>query len=284
MSTRIRVVGAAGLLLLALLAIVFVGSDVTSCLGPLGRTYVQSLADGCIKPGIGLPVPVGIAFVLAALLLLEPPSRRAVRSRIGLAGVLAVVSVGAYLVTRPTSLTGATSTGAVITVQLPVDVAMVAVAGLVAGGVGWFGSRWIAPRPSSSLVAVALAIAITGCGTSYRYENPTRPLGPGERWLPVFPVAMSDGTQILCGGVGFVGNFVLRGSAADPRQAWVIQPDGRRMELVWPAGYSARFTPQLEVLDETSQVVAREGSIATGGCPMPPDLHAQWVSFEAPQP
>ncbi len=43
-------------------------------------------------------------------------------------------------------------------------------------------------------------------------------------------------------------------------------PDGRRVELAWRSGYSARFTPALEVLDEHSKVIAREGSLISGTC------------------
>lgn len=279
MSLQVRVLRAAVLVVLGLLALVFIGSDVTGCLGPLGRTFVQSIADGCTKPGIGIAVPIGVAFVLVAVLSLEWPIRRPIRHRVVIAASAAIVAVAAYLVARPTELTGPTSTGAVITVELPLDLAMVAVAALVAGGFGWVVSRWIRFAP---FVAALLALAVVACGT-YRYAQPTRPLGPGERWLPAFPVEMADGTPILCGGVGFIGNFVLHGAVADPRLAWIRYPDGSRRELVWPAGYSARFTPDLEVLDDHGQVVARDLSIATGGCPMPPD-GAEWVSFDQPQP
>jgi hypothetical protein len=50
----------------------------------------------------------------------------------------------------------------------------------------------------------------------------------------------------------------------------VFEPDGRRENLLWPAGYRARFAPGLEVLDPSGRVVAREGDRVTGGCSMPP--------------
>jgi hypothetical protein len=148
MSLRMRIVVALVLLALALLAILFLGSDVTSCLGPLGRTYVQSLADGCTKPGIGAAIPVAIGLVLAALLVVEPPSKQPRTFRLAIAFLAALVAVVSYLVGRPTQLTGPTSTGEVITVALPLDLAMVAVAAMVAGGFAWFASRWIRGRPS----------------------------------------------------------------------------------------------------------------------------------------
>ena len=44
-------------------------------------------------------------------------------------------------------------------------------------------------------------------------------------------------------------------------------PDGSRRELSWPAGTSARFTPNLEVIGPAGQVIARKGSMVKGGCP-----------------
>ncbi|HEX7473902.1 MAG TPA: hypothetical protein VF323_12530, partial [Candidatus Limnocylindrales bacterium] len=78
-----------------------------------------------------------------------------------------------------------------------------------------------------------------------------------------------DGVRLLCGGTGLVGGFFLHGSPTDPRSAWMIVPDGSRRELAWSVGYSARFVPGLEVVDETGRVVAREGSVIEGGCETP---------------
>ena len=63
----------------------------------------------------------------------------------------------------------------------------------------------------------------------------------------------------------------------------MIRPDGTRTELVWPVGFSARFRPTLEILDDAGAVIAREGDLVTGGCPMAPGGE-QWVSFETPAP
>ena len=147
MALPARVLRFAALLLLGFLALVFIGSDVTSCLGPLGRTYVQSIADGCVQPGIGKALPIGVAFVLIAVVSLDWPPRRPIRHRLVIAGLAAVVAVVGYVASRPTSLTGPTSTGEVITVALPLDLAMVAVAAMVAGGFGWVVSRWIRFAP-----------------------------------------------------------------------------------------------------------------------------------------
>jgi len=69
-----------------------------------------------------------------------------------------------------------------------------------------------------------------------------------------------------CGlGVGY--DATLHGSASDPRLAWAINNgSGTRVEILWPAGYGARFRPQLEVLDEHGQIVAHEGDLIIGRC------------------
>jgi hypothetical protein len=136
-------------------------------------------------------------------------------------------------------------------------------------------------------LGIGLALVVAACAAlpSPAPPNPAptepRPLGSGQRWLPTFLTVTSEGVPIACAGTAFEAD--LHGSAADPHLAWMIRPDGRRQELVWPLGYSARFDPALEVLDDRGQVVAREGSLVTGGCPMPPG-DSMWVEFNPPQP
>lgn len=96
---------------------------------------------------------------------------------------------------------------------------------------------------------ILLALCVAAC-----ISPPTPPLP-----LPVaaFPNA--------CRGVGLT-DATLVGSPDDPRITWLQLPDGRRIELVWPPQYSARFTPELEVLDERSAVRFRGGDVVRGGC------------------
>ena len=76
--------------------------------------------------------------------------------------------------------------------------------------------------------------------------TPGRALGPGEQWVPVAPNRYMNGVPLLCAGTGWAGGgYVLAGSPGDPRLVWMIA-DGRQ-ELEWPVGYSARFTPDLEL-------------------------------------
>lgn len=94
----------------------------------------------------------------------------------------------------------------------------------------------------------------------------TRPLGPGERWLPIARWDLPGGRTLLCSGGGTIGDFRLHGSPIDARLAWMVWPDGHRTELAFAAGWSARFMPDLEVLDAGGRVVAREGSPIIGTC------------------
>ncbi len=76
---------------------------------------------------------------------------------------------------------------------------------------------------------------------------------------------LPPGTPLGCAGVGLTS--VLHGDPGDPRLAWLTPFEGvGRTDVVWPIGYSARFAPALEVLDETGRVVLREGDFVDGAC------------------
>jgi hypothetical protein len=100
------------------------------------------------------------------------------------------------------------------------------------------------------LIGIALLVLLTACGQTY----------------PLPTVASDDG---WCRGVGYEG--VLRGDPDDPRVAWG-EKETRvnrlvlRRELVWPAGYAARFTPEIEVLDASRHVRYAASDVIEGGC------------------
>jgi len=77
-------------------------------------------------------------------------------------------------------------------------------------------------------------------------------------------------------GVGWTpdAGYVLHGLPDDPRLTWMTH-QGQRLELEWPVGYSARFTPQLELLNDQGEVVGHEGSHLDGGCQPVPGIW--WV-------
>lgn len=118
--------------------------------------------------------------------------------------------------------------------------------------------------------AALLSTAIAGCAQPMTTPTSTRPLGSGERWLRTIPPTG------LCAGGGATVVIRLHGSAADPMVVWMSFPDGRTHQLAWPAGTSARFDPDLEVIGPNGSVVAREGDVVTGSCTIAPD-------FEVPE-
>jgi hypothetical protein len=61
-------------------------------------------------------------------------------------------------------------------------------------------------------------------------------------------------------------NTTLAGDPSDPRLAWLVQPGGQRLDVVWPPGFTARFVPTLEILDAAGDVVFRAGDPVDGGC------------------
>jgi hypothetical protein len=98
------------------------------------------------------------------------------------------------------------------------------------------------------MVVVALALTLAACSTS------TPSLRSDPRW-------QGGG----CRGVGT--DLVIHGSATDPSVSWATTADGgNRLDLVWPVGYSVRFMPDLEIVDPSGGVVAREGDHLTGMC------------------
>jgi hypothetical protein len=88
-------------------------------------------------------------------------------------------------------------------------------------------------------------------------------------WLVLIPTTASyqlpTTNQTGCMGIGLTG-VSLYGSPDYPRVAWIGTPGSVRIDVVWPAGFSARFEPDLEVLDAAGRLFAREGSRVTGAC------------------
>lgn len=121
------------------------------------------------------------------------------------------------------------------------------------------------------MLAFLAALAVADCSTSPSMS----PLASGDYRLPV------ERTDLLCAGGGLIGDFVLHGAPSDPHIAWLTLPDGSRVELVWPLGYVAQFTPSLTVVDEGGNVIAREGSKPTGACSM--GTNGEWLlEFSSP--
>jgi len=85
-------------------------------------------------------------------------------------------------------------------------------------------------------------------------------LEPGSFRLPTNGAVGGGG----CLGLG-LDEAVLDGKATDPHVAWVVTSAGRE-EVFFPLGFTARFTPRLEVVNSAGRVVAHEGDSVDGGC------------------
>jgi hypothetical protein len=90
-------------------------------------------------------------------------------------------------------------------------------------------------------------------------SSPSAPFIPPTQALPTLEFSLG-----ACRGVGL--DATLTGDPTDPRVAWLIGTDGRRQEIVWPPGLTARFDPELQVLDRSGAIVFRAGDHIDGGC------------------
>jgi hypothetical protein len=97
-------------------------------------------------------------------------------------------------------------------------------------------------RRAALIVAL---VVLAGCAT-------TRPL----------PTVATDNGG--CRGVGLDAH--IAGNASDPRLVWLVGAQGRRIDVIWPPGFTAVFSPKVEVLDAGGGVVYRQGDPVDGGC------------------
>jgi hypothetical protein len=104
--------------------------------------------------------------------------------------------------------------------------------------------------------------------------QPARWQGPPPDALPLpsyqqspYQLGVAIGQPGICAGVG-LDAVVIDGSPDDPRLVWLSsdtsQSGGRG--LLWPPGFTVRFTDGVEVLDETAAVVHRGGESEDGAC------------------
>lgn len=86
-----------------------------------------------------------------------------------------------------------------------------------------------------------------------------------------------NGVRVLCAGGTYAEAVTLHGSPNDAALTWIeFASSHERLNVVWPAGYFARFSPTLTVFGPDGRLVAEEGDRVSGGCPMP---NGELVSF-----
>ena len=102
-----------------------------------------------------------------------------------------------------------------------------------------------------ALAATLMALALVGCSFGGR---PSFALPSGAMAIPTDPdLVNAKGTGILCTPDAIIPPVAgyLRGDATDSAwPVWIEAADGRRQYVLWPAGFSVRFTPDPELLDE----------------------------------
>jgi hypothetical protein len=107
------------------------------------------------------------------------------------------------------------------------------------------------------LVSIVLILGAWGL-----VESTNSTISTGADGLRTFSIARAPGGgEILC-TLGkpippVIGTLDGQASASDP--VWLVAPDGHRMIVVWPAGFTIRFDPWLELFNDRGGVVARRG-------------------------
>lgn len=104
------------------------------------------------------------------------------------------------------------------------------------------------------LVILAAALMAACAGAPIPGPSPQ-----ASRKLPT--IAVDTGA---CRDIGL--DAILHGDPDDPRLAWLVLASGRRQEIVWRPGFSARFMPGLQILDSSNVPVLQDGDRVLGAC------------------
>lgn len=109
---------------------------------------------------------------------------------------------------------------------------------------------------SSGAKILAATVLVIGCEagsapTAATVNIPTQP-------------SPSPGVEVLCAAAQRTP-FRLEGNANASPAVWGVDIARHRFGIVWPPGFSARFSPGLEILDTSGAVVARQGTVSDAG-------------------
>ena len=108
-------------------------------------------------------------------------------------------------------------------------------------------------RPPGLLGCLA-AMALVGCSAAG---------SPGIA-LPVTRPTAPPGVHELC-PLALHTPFTLAGDASKSPPVWGVDGAGATFAIFWPPGFTARFSPDLEVLDPSRHVVERAGLVTDLG-------------------
>jgi hypothetical protein len=127
-----------------------------------------------------------------------------------------------------------------------------------------------------SIVRLRLGCAIAICGVVWGCAEPSltspspSPPQPTVATVLRLPFAPASRFEEPCAG-SEPGGGILAGEPADPRVVW-IDERGRRLDLLWPPGFSARVGPPISILSPDGSVLARVGDPAPALCATQQDL------------
>lgn len=111
------------------------------------------------------------------------------------------------------------------------------------------------------VLVLASVIAVSACsGTQPVASDVLSPTGAIQGPpLTTFAIGPGDGCDSL--GVADPVLGALAGAVDDPEVAWLRGPDGRRLAIAWPAGFTAWFDPDVELRDADGRTVGRKDDV-----------------------
>ena len=147
MPREVRGFAAWSIVALGLIAALLKGPEYPQCLGPIGVTQIQCVSATGHYPNVGIGIMLLAIAVASATLLSIPPGVERQRGALLGAVIGPIVGGGVYLLLRPTSITGPSSTGAIITLDVPFDVRALVTAAAFAAAVASAALSWkMAPQ------------------------------------------------------------------------------------------------------------------------------------------
>ena len=84
----------------------------------------------------------------------------------------------------------------------------------------------------------------------------------GPDGLRTFAVVRNpDGSSVACAAFGLANPVagILEGQAGAREPGWLRADDGRHGSVVWPAGFTVRFAPDVAIYTEKGGLVGRAG-------------------------
>jgi hypothetical protein len=125
----------------------------------------------------------------------------------------------------------------------------------------------MAVRVIRPLILIALVVAGCGIGPSGSLPPatpmPATPLPSGYVTISTLSGQTPEGPNPACADEYYY-DAILHGDPTAEVPVWIeplpeFYADRGRVEVIWPFGFSARFTPDLELLDSEATIVGREG-------------------------